>query len=222
MVQVYQMTRKADPSVTWWMLAAIIICTIVGVFLGIFTNTGLIGLIGWIVVGVLGGILLATIILGRKAEAAAYRQIEGQPGAVGAVLRTALKGLWHGSEMPIAVNPRTRDAVYRAIGRPGVVLIAEGPATHTKKLVHDEQTKIRRVAPNVSVTVLHVGPDANAVPLRSLSKAIRKTKSDSPALNRAEITAVEHRLTTLDNPVGMPKGVDPTNTRPNHKAARGR
>ena len=71
--------------------------------------------------------LLALIILGRRAETAAYSQIEGQPGAVGAVLRSSLRSSWRGSEMPVAVNGKTQDAVYRAVGRGGVVLISEGP-----------------------------------------------------------------------------------------------
>ena len=66
--------------------------------------------------------------------------------------------------MPVAVNGKTQDAVYRATGRGGVVLISEGPATRTKRMVDEERRKVNRVLPNVPVTVITVGPDANSVP----------------------------------------------------------
>ena len=69
-----------------------------------------IGFVLYVVAGVLGGLLLLLIILGRLAEKAAYSQIAGQPGAVGAVLKSSLRRGWTASEMPVAVSPRTQDA----------------------------------------------------------------------------------------------------------------
>src|SRR6185312_9311639 len=103
---------------------------------------------------------LGMLVLGRRAERAAYSQIAGQPGAVGAVLRSSLKRGWRGSEMPIAVNGKTHDAVYRAVGRGGVVLISEGPKTRTNKMIDEGRRKVSRVLPNVPVTTVRVGPDA--------------------------------------------------------------
>ena len=78
------------------------------------------GFVLYIVAGVLGGVLVFLIVLGRRAEKAAYSQIEGQPGAVGAVLKSSLRRGWTASELPINVSPKTQDAVYRAVGRGGV------------------------------------------------------------------------------------------------------
>ena len=43
------------------------------------------------------------------------------PGAAGHVLSTSLGRNWQSSDMPVGVNPKTQEAVYRAVGRGGVV-----------------------------------------------------------------------------------------------------
>jgi len=155
-------------------------------------------------------VLVGLIILGRRAERAAYSQIEGQPGAVGAVLRSSLKRSWRGSEMPIAVNGKTQDAVYRATGRGGVVLISEGPKTRTQRMVDEERRKINRVLPNVPVTTISVGPDSDSVPLHKVPRTLAKIK---PTLTKAEVIAISNRLQSLENPMPIPKGVDPLKVR---------
>ena len=67
--------------------------------------------------------------------------------------------------MPVAINPQTMDAVYRAAGRGGVALIAEGPIARTQRLVDDEKRKTAKILPNVPITVLTVGPDEESVKL---------------------------------------------------------
>ena len=121
------------------------------------------------------------IIMNRRAERAAYAQLEGQPGAVGAVLRSSLRRGWRGSEVPVAVNGRTKDAVYRVVGRPGVTLIVEGPKARTQRLTDEERRKVTRVAPNVPVTVLHVGHDEGSIRLNQISRRLTRLK---PKLTR--------------------------------------
>lgn len=114
MYRVFQMTRRNDSTAIWWMLLGflgpIAIALIAGFLLSRDSPLSF-GL--WIVTGVLGGILVFLIVLGRRAEKAAYSQIEGQPGAVGAVLKSSLRRGWTASEMPVAVSPKTQDAVDR-------------------------------------------------------------------------------------------------------------
>lgn len=213
MYQVFTMTKRYDPSSVWWMALAFLLPTLVGVLLGVFTSGGAVfALILWIIAGVMGGLLAFMIVLGRKAERAAYSQIEGQPGAVGAVLKSSLPRGWSGSEMPIAISPKTQDAVYRAVGKGGVVLIAEGPATRTQKMVDDERRKVSRILPNVPVNVLQVGPDPDSVPLHKLARRLGKFKN---ALNKAEIYAVSNRVSSLHKGPNLPipKGVDPMKAR---------
>lgn len=164
----------------------------------------------WPVTGVLAGLLIAMILLGRRAENVAYAQIEGRAGAVGAIVQSALKRSWRGSEVPIAMT-RQQDAVYRVIGRGGVVLISEGSRQRTQRIAQDEERKLKRAVTNVPISHLYVGPDEGSVPLPKLSRELQKLK---PALNRNEIAAVYNRLSSLQaSPVGIPKGIDPNRIR---------
>jgi hypothetical protein len=212
MWDVFQMTRKYDKMAVWWMLAGLIVPVGIGVILAyLLSASQIFGFILYIVAGVLAGVLLDLIILGRRAERAAYSQIEGQPGAVGAVLKSSVRRGWQASELPVAVSPRTQDAVYRAVGRGGVALIGEGPRSRTQRMLEDERRTITRILPNVPVTFLYVGPDAESLPLYKIPGALRRIK---PALRNAEVVAVGNRLASLKKPpVGIPKGMDPTRAR---------
>jgi len=212
MWQVFQMTRRYDSNIVLFMILGFLIPVVVALALALLlTPDNGFTLALWIVAGVLGGILAMLIILGRRAEKAAYSQIEGQPGAVGAVLRSSLKRGWVGSEMPVAVNGKTQDAVYRAVGRGGVVLISEGPRTRTARMLDEEKRSVAKVGGNVTVTVIAVGPDADAVPLHKLARRLTKIK---PTLTKAEVLAVNNRLNSMTKKLPIPKGVDPTKARP--------
>jgi len=210
LLDVFHMTRKVDSALIWWMLLAFLVPLAVGIVLAVLADS-VFGAILWVVLGVVSGFLAALIVMNRRAERAAYARMEGQQGAVGAVLRATLRRGWRGSEIPVAVNPRTRDAVYRAVGRPGVVLIAEGPKGRTQRLVDEERRKVSRVAPNVPVSVLRVGPDEGEIRLGQINRNLARLKGK---LTRAEVLAVSNRLESLAGGVPVPKGMDPTKTRP--------
>ena len=207
--RVFQMTRKADKTLVPILILAFVVPVALGIVLPLTViPAGIFGLVLWIITGVLGGVLLALVILGNRAETIAYKQIEGQSGAVGAVLQNGLRHAWQAQEYPVAVNPRTRDAVYRAVGKCGVVLISEGSKTRAQKLINDERRHVQRAVPQVTIHVLHVGPEEDAVSLKGLRKAMNKLKKE---LNKAEVLAVANRLESLKKPGDMPipKGIDP-------------
>ena len=212
MYRVFQMTRRYDKLAIWYLLLAFLSPVLVGLLLGfLLSREQVLGFVLYIVAGVLGGILGFLIILGRRAERAAYGQIAGQPGAVGAVLKSSLRRGWTASEMPVAVSPKTQDAVYRAVGRGGVALIGEGPRSRTQPMLEGERRNITRILPNVPVTFLYVGPDAESVPLHKLPIKLRSIKS---ALRKPEILAVSNRLNSLGrNGLPIPKGMDPSKVR---------
>ena len=212
MWQVFQMTRRYDSNIVWILVLAFLIPVLISLALALLIpGSNVFTMVLWIVAGVLAGILAMLIILGRRAEKAAYSQIAGQPGAVGAVLRSSLKRGWVGSEMPVAVNGKTQDAVYRAVGRGGVVLISEGPKTRTARMLDEEKRKIVRIGGNVGVTVISVGPDEDAVPLHKLARRLTRIK---PTLTKAEVLAVNNRLNSMGTKLPIPKGVDPMKARP--------
>ena len=212
---VYKMTTKADPASRWWLLLALGLPLAVGVVTGILSGH-------WIyfpLLGLMVGLLAATIVLARRAEKAAFSQIEGQPGAAGAALSTLRRG-WSFEQEPVAMNPRTRDLVFRAVGRPGVVLVAEGPVTRVRRLVEDERRKINRLVPNVEVHTFFAGDGEDQVPLRKLNRTVTKLR---PKLTKQEVDQVVKRLRAMGAvKPPIPKGVDPMRARPDRKAARGR
>lgn len=212
---VFAMTRKADPAVVWLMLLAFVGAVALGLLIGLLIGHP----IYVTVLGAITGILLAVIILGRRAERAAYSQISDQKGAAGYALKGLRRG-WNVEEQPVAVDPRTQDLVFRAVGRPGVVLVTEGPLPRVNRLVEQERKRISRVLPEVPVIVVNAGADEGQVPLQKLSRTIMRKR---PALTKPEVSAVAKRLRALGPArLPIPKGVDPTRMRPDRKAARGR
>ncbi len=210
MVQIYRNTKQHDRNLTLALLISFIAPVAVAILLAWALGGGVLGWILWPITGVLVGILLVMIVLGRRAESVAYRQLEGRPGAVGAVINGALRRSWRGSEVPVAMN-RSQDAVYRVVGRGGVVLIAEGPAQRTRQLVSKEEVQLKRMLPGVPITTLRVGPDEDSIPLEKLSRALLKLK---PVLRKAEVVTVHNRIMSMKaDPVGIPKGIDPMRIR---------
>ena len=212
MYQVFRMTTRYDSLAIWFLLLAFIVPVLAGILLGVFLGgDSVLAVVLYIVAGVLGGVLLFLIVLGRRAERAAYSQIEGQPGAVGAVLKSSLRRGWTASEMPVSVSPKTQDAVYRAVGRGGVALIGEGPRSRTQRMLEDERRVVNRILPNVPVNFLYVGPDPESTPLYKIPVKLRQLKT---ALRKPEIMAVSNRLNSLGkNGLPIPKGVDPMRAR---------
>ena len=188
--QVFRMTIRNDRAALWLMLAGLLLPIAAGIVLAItLSGDNIIGIVLYIITGILGGILGFLIVLGRRAERVAYRQIAGQPGAVGAVLKSSLRRAWQASEMPVAVT-KSQDAVYRAVGKPGVVLIGEGPQSRTRRMLEEERRNVARIIPNT---------------LNRLKKAISKP----------EVFAVNNRLVSLSrtSSLPIPKGIDPTKVR---------
>ena len=212
MWQVFQMTRRYDSSIVWLLILCLVVPIGASIVLGVLlSKANILGLVLYIIAGVLAGVLIGLIVLGRRAEKAAYGQIAGQPGAVGAVLKSGLRRNWTGSEMPVNVSPRTQDAIYRAVGRGGVVLIGEGPKSRTQPMLDKERASVHRILPNVPVNFLYVGPDAGSTPLHRIAPALGRFKN---VLTKAEVLAVSNRLASLGkNGLPIPKGIDPQRVR---------
>ena len=200
-------------------LGVLVVAAVVGI---IFS-----ALIYALIIGLPLAFLAATIVLSRRAERAAYKQIEGQPGAVGAALRSIRRG-WYIEETPVAADAqRATDLqsaalVYRAVGRPGIVLIGEGPSGRAQKLLAAERRKVERVASGVPVTLLRVGEGGteDEVSIRKLANRVQRMK---PVLTKEEVSVVNKRLKSIGGVrPPLPKGVDPTKVRMDRKAMRGR
>ena len=211
LLQVYKLTAKNDPTSVWIALLGFLLATGGGLLVGFLLGAEAWSLTIWTISGVVSGILIAMILMSKRAERNAYQQIEGQAGAVGAVLDTQIKRSWRASSVPVSVNPKSREAIYRMIGPAGVVLIAEGSSARVSQMLQDETRKVNRAAPGVKVHQLKVATDDTGVRLYERLKTVYKL---GKTLKRAEVAVVANRLDALGGlSIPIPKGIDPTKVR---------
>ncbi|HZK05891.1 MAG TPA: DUF4191 domain-containing protein [Actinomycetaceae bacterium] len=212
----FKLVAKHEKWAPWAIFGALIGGIALGIGIGAIWGQAVYG--GF--VGLLTGLLGSMAILSWRTRKVSYAQIEGQPGASFAVLDQIKRG-WNMEQEPVQVNPRTQDLVFRLVGRPGVVLVSEGPSSRVKRLLNDEKKRVQRVIPpNVPVVFIECGRDEGQVPLEKIEKKVRRLKKH---LTNAEVAAVSNRLRSLGGMrLPIPKGIDPARVRPDRKGMRGR
>ncbi|MFC8452989.1 DUF4191 domain-containing protein [Kitasatospora sp. NPDC057223] len=205
--QAYQMTKKVDTKIGL-IIAGVGLLTF-GVFLAIgfaIDHPVYLGILGFIL-----GFLAMAVVFGRRAERAAFGQMEGQPGAVAAVLNNIKRG-WNANPTPVAVT-RNQDAVYRAVGRPGIALIGEGNPNRVRPLLAAEKKKMARVVGDIPVHDIVVGNGEGEIPLKKLQvHLMRLPRSITPA----KVTETNDRLRALGDLLSkapIPKGPMPKGAR---------
>jgi hypothetical protein len=213
--QVYKLTAKADKNFVLAGVLAFIAPLAIGTLaIVLFFRDSPLTIFLWSITTILFAALLALTVLSRRAERAAFMRIAGQPGAVAAVISSTLKRGYSASDMPVAVDPKSKDAVYRTVGKAGVVLIAEGGSARVRQLIEDEKRKVSRAIPGITTPVIWVNQDPASTQLHSLTKTIYKLKK---TLTRAEISLVNKRLAGLGLNIPIPKGIDPNRIRPGRR-----
>jgi hypothetical protein len=199
----YKMTRKVDPLVGWITLAAGFLVFAVMLAIGFLVNQPIFfGLIGLML-----GFLAATIVFGKRAEKAAFAQVEGQPGAAAAALNMLRRG-W--TVTPGVAATRNQDVVHRAVGRPGVVQVGEGSPTRVANLLATERKKVTRFVPDVPVYEVQAGNEDGQVPLRRLNSKLMKMPRNLKNDQVAEVNRRLKALGTMNLPIPkgpMPKGM---------------
>jgi hypothetical protein len=204
--QNWSMTRNAYPALPLEVGGIFIgVGLLVGIPVSIFLNwpTGLL-------VAIPTGLLAATYWFSRRAMKAAYKQIEGQPGAAAAVVQS-LRSKW--AVTPAVAVSKSQDLITRVVGKPGVVLISEGPSSRVGHMLANERKKTARWVPDIPIYEIQVGEEADQVSLMKLQKTLAKLPRN---LRGGEVTEVRRRLDALGNAQGampIPKGPVPTSAR---------
>jgi hypothetical protein len=202
-VQTYKLTAPADPAIRWILPVS---------FFGI---TAALAIPGVLMGNALGTILAATswafallitlYIFGRRAEKAAYSQIEGIPGAAAQVL-TTLRAGWF-TTPAVEIN-RSQEIVHRVVGRPGVILVIE--AKPGSSIATSARQKTQRWIGEVPLHEVYVGAGEGQISLAKLNRTVMKLPR---ALRPAEVTDLRRKLDaaaggSLPIPKGpMPKGM---------------
>ncbi|WP_121250850.1 DUF4191 domain-containing protein [Nocardioides ferulae] len=219
-VETFRMTRRSDPAVVWWMLGAFVLAAALAfVIFWVLPGDGVLSWIITITGTLMFGLLGATVVFGRRAQSAAYAQMEGQPGAAAAALRMLKRG-WH-SDPVIAFN-KQQDVVHRLVGPPGIVLIGEGNPNRLRPLMTGERRKHERVAAEAPIHEVVCGNGEGQVPLPKLVRHVQKL---GRSVKPAEMTDIMNRLKALDahrSNIPLPKGPMPTNMKGLRQNMRGR
>jgi hypothetical protein len=210
----FRFTREEYRWLPWLLLAILLVAVGVGILVGfLIPPLAWWNVLLWGLTGLMAGVLAAMMTMTRLSTKAMYKKIDGRPGAAGHVLSTSLGRNWQTSDMPVAVNPKTQDAVYRAIGRGGVVIVGEGARGRLTRLMNEERTKVQRVAQGVPITVLYLGHGDGDVPIAQLSKTI---KGLPKKIDKSTMAAVIRRVDSVSQSLAslpIPKGIDPTKVR---------
>jgi hypothetical protein len=188
---------------------AFIAITAIGI---VVSGLNFLGMVIWVFLAIVSAYLTLLLTMTRRANTAIFKKYEDEPGRVSITVGTLTRRRWKGSNQPVAINARTKDMVFRIVGPAGVVLMAEGSKTSAQALLEDERRKVQRLASGVTVHTFYSSQDGVGVPLAQLHKKVAKLKR---TLNRAEISAVQNRLASIDSRSGLPipKGIDPTKMR---------
>lgn len=196
--QAFNMQRKEDK-----LLLPLMIGAIVGIGLVLFL-IGLIFDLQWFLlpVGLLVGVLVAFIIFGRRVQKSVYTKADGQAGAAAWALDN-LQGSWRVTN---AIAGTTQlDAVHRVIGKPGIILVAEGAPQRVKSLLAQEKKKTARIVGDTPIYDIVVGNGENQIPLSGLQKYLTKLPKN---IDSKRMDTIESRLSALGTKSGpaMPKG----------------
>jgi Domain of unknown function (DUF4191) len=199
--QAFTMQRKEDKRLLPYMIGAFVL--IVGASVAVGVTAGGLVMVMTIPLGVVLGALVAFIIFGRRAQRSVYRKAEGQSGAAAWALDN-LRGKWRVTQGVTATG--NFDAVHRVIGRPGVILVAEGSPNRVKPLLAQEKKRTARLVGDVPIYDIIVGNDDGQVPLAKLERHLTRLPAN---INAKQIDLLESRLTALGSRAGaaaMPKG----------------
>ena len=223
-VKIYQFTYAEDKALPWLLTAAILVPTLIAVVICLLAHFGWLSWILTVLLGIMVGLLLATMTLTRRSDRVGYAKMEGRPGAAAAVLSSISKAGFSFPQEPVWIDAKTKDAVWRGTGRTGVYLIAEGDYNRVNKAMNREEEKIRRITRGSAIPIyrISVGHGPDQVPLNKLQRTVVKKKIK---LTATELETLNDRLVTLQkrqNALGMPKGIDPTRIHVSRKAMRGR
>jgi hypothetical protein len=195
--EAFKMQRREDkaliPIMVGVFLLSVLVVSGIGWFFGLH----------WVLlpVGIALGLLAAVSIFGRRVQKTVYAKADGQPGAAGWALDT-MRGKWRVTQ---GVAGTTHlDAVHRVIGRPGVILVAEGAPHRVKGLLAQEKKRMARMVGQVPIYDVVVGHDEGQVPLKKLQRHIMKLPNN---ISAKQMDSLEARLAALGSrSAALPKG----------------
>ncbi|QIK76218.1 DUF4191 domain-containing protein [Nocardioides piscis] len=221
LIQTYRMAKESDRRIGLYTLGAFLLGAALGfaILFFVIPGDGTLSLVLSIVSALLFGVLAALIIFGRRAQRAAFGQMEGKTGAAASALQMLRRG-WKTD--PVVGFNRQQDIVHRVVGPPGIVLVGEGNHNRVKTLLATERRKHERVLPETPIHEVICGNGEGEVPLPKLVRHVTKLGRN---VKPAELTDIRNRIKAIDAQRGtipMPKGPVPTSMKGMRSQQRGR
>ena len=207
--QVFSFTAKQDKWFVPLLVAAVLIplaLTVLLILLGF----------GWIYlpIGIMVTLLAAVIVLNLRSNAAMMNAAEGQPGAAASLVEN-MRGDWR--VRPAAASTTQFDMVHVVIGRPGVILLAEGNPQRVRSLLGQEKKRLSKVIGNAPLYDYVIGSEEGQLPVRKVRSTMMRLPRN---LTGKDVNSLDKRLGALMARPQMPKGAIPKNMRPTKGAFR--
>jgi hypothetical protein len=201
--QVISFTAKGDK----WFLPLVIAAVLIPIALTVLVVLLGLGVV-WIPVGILLALLAGVIVLNLRSNTAMMNAAEDQPGAAASLVEN-MRGDWR--VRPAASSTTQFDMVHVVIGKPGVILLAEGNPQRVRGLLGGEKKRLSKVIGNAPLYDFILGNDEGQLPIRKLRTTIMRLPRN---LTGKDVNALDKRLGALMARPQMPKGAIPKNMRP--------
>jgi hypothetical protein len=196
-LEAFNLQRREDKALLPLMIGAFLLILAVVFGVGFLFGQQWVALPLGVTLGALGAIL----IFGRRVQRNVFAKAEGQPGAAAWALEN-MRGGWRVT--PAVAGTTQLDAVHRVIGRPGVVLVAEGAPHRVKPLLAQEKKRVARLVGDTPIYDITVGNEEGQVPLAKLPRHLAKLPRN---VNTAQIDGLETKLAILSTRAAtVPKG----------------
>ncbi|MFV2008997.1 MULTISPECIES: DUF4191 domain-containing protein [unclassified Micromonospora] len=168
----------------------------------------------WLPVGILVALLAVLIVLNLRSNTAMMNVAEGQPGAAASLLEN-MRGDWRVT--PAVSSTTQMDMVHLVIGRPGVILLAEGNPQRVRGLLGQEKRRLAKVIGSAPLYDYVIGTDEGELSIRKMRTTLMRLPRN---LTGKDVNALDKRLTALSARPQIPKGAIPKNMRPPKGAFR--
>lgn len=194
-------TRAQDPKVLPLVLVAFFVPFLLLLAIGlVFGGALYLGFLGFLL-----GLVAAAFVFGKRVQATAYSQVEGQIGAAAAVLSN-MRGDWRVT--PAVGFTRDQDLVHRVIGKPGLILVGEGSPSRARQLIATEKKKAARIIGSTPVYDVVVGDGEGQVALRKLERHFLKLPRN---IKGKQINELDRKFKAMGaTSLPIPKGPMPT------------
>jgi hypothetical protein len=201
---VLDLTRRNDPRLIPYLVLAFLGPLVVLVVVGVVTGSYII----LPIIGVLTAGVSTLLVFNVRSRRAVNRELEGKPGAAVSLIQ-GMQGNWRVT--PAVQINRNSDLVHRVVGRPGVVLVAEGTGRGPRELLANEKRRVSRVIGDTPVHDIVVGNGEGEVPLGKVTSKLQRMPR---SLNKNQIDTLDKRLKALAaqgaGGLPIPKGPMPT------------